>query len=109
MDNMEDKLNAILGNPQMMQQIMAMAQNFSQPQPEPSQPPREPEMDPGMLAGVMRLAGQTGPDREQQMLLKALRPYLTARRIDKLEKAMRAAKLAGAAAAFLGTTPIAGR
>ena len=42
MEDMEAKLGAILGNPQMMQQIMSMAQSFqSQPEPPPQQP--EPE------------------------------------------------------------------
>ena len=33
MEDMESKLGAILGNPQMMQQIMSLAQNF-QSEPE---------------------------------------------------------------------------
>ena len=38
----------------------------------------------------------------QQALLSALNPYLTRDRISRLERAMRAAKLAGMATAFLG-------
>ena len=103
MDGMEEKLNTILGNPQMMQQIMSMAQSFSQP--EPVQPEPAPDFDPGMLTQVMSLAGKTGPDPQQQNLLKALEPYLTSHRIRRLEKAMRAAKLAGMASVFLGNLP----
>jgi len=105
MEGMEEKLGAILGNPQMMQQIMSMAQslNTSQgpPQPEPPQTnnPILPDFDPALLQKIMSLAGQTGVDSNQQALLCALRPYLTDNRIQKLEKAMRAAKLASVASA----------
>ena len=37
MDNMEDKLSSILGNPQMMSQIMSMAQALGQSQTESQQ------------------------------------------------------------------------
>ena len=40
---------------------------------------------------------------DKQNLLQALRPYLTEHRILKLEKAMRAAKIAGLATTFLGS------
>lgn len=104
MDNMEEKLGSILGNPAMMQQIMSMAQSLGQSQPEPpkQESPAQPDFDPAMISKVMSLAGQTNIDPNQQQLLKALRPYLTCQRIEKLEKAMRAARLAGLASNFLG-------
>ncbi len=110
MEGMEDKLGAILSNPQMMQQIMSMAQalgaseNHAPAQEAPKQesaPSPIPGLDPGMLQKLAGLAGQSGIDRNQQALLKALGPYLSRGRIDKLEKAMRAAKMAGMAAVFL--------
>ena len=108
MDGMEEKLGAILGNPQMMQQIMSMAQslNTSQEPASPEQPvsaPAMPEFDPALLQKIMSLTGNLGIDQNQQALLRALRPYLTAGRIQKLEKAMRAAKLANAASAAFST------
>ena len=100
MDAMEEKLGSILGNPQLMQQIMTMAQSLSGPQevqtPE-SQPPSQPEFDPALLQKIMGIAGQMGVDPHQQALLRALQPYLTRSRIEKLERAMRAAKLANLA------------
>ncbi len=111
MDDMEQKLNSILGNPDMMAQIMNMAQTIganSAPSPEPQHespsPPSLPSLgvDPAMLQKVMQLTQQSGIDRNQQGLLKALRPYLNEERIIKLEKAMRAAKIAGIAATALG-------
>ena len=105
MSEMEDKLGAILGNPDMMQKIMSMAQSLNQAQPQAQQPQQEPpavNIDPAMLQRIAAMAGQTGIDRNQQALLKALSPYLSRTRIEKLEKAMRAAKLAGLASSALG-------
>ena len=112
MDEMEQKLGAILSNPQMMQQIMSMAQAFApaqeaspaqQPAPPPQPPaPAMPNIDPAMLQKLAGIAGQSGIDREQQALLKALSPYLSRDRIARLERAMRAAKTAKLASTVLG-------
>lgn len=118
MAEMEDKLNSILGNPQMMQQIMAMAQALGQSQSEPSKqeerkpdpPPPQPQMqmpsggDLAMIQKLFGMARQSGIDKNQQTLLRALGPYLSRERIVKLEKAMRAAKLAGIASTALGSS-----
>ncbi len=103
MEDMESKLGAILGNPQMMEQIMSIAQNF-QSSPEPAAAPAEsgPEIDFAMVQKLTSLIGKTGIDAQQRSLLQALAPYLSSQRIHKLEKAMRAAKLAGMASSFLG-------
>lgn len=107
MSEMEDKLGAILNNPQMMQQIMSMAQsigNGSAPeQKQETSAIATPSFDPGMLKSIAGLAGNSGIDKNQQTLLRALGPYLSKDRIQKLEKAMRAAKMARAASAFLGS------
>ena len=107
MDDMESKLGAILSNPQLMQQIMSLAQSFGQSTPQPETPPKNegfPNVDFTTIQKLAGLAGSSRIDQNQQMLLKALRPYLTHRRIDRLEKAMQAAKLAGVATSLLGTT-----
>lgn len=105
MEGMESQLEAILGNPQMMQQIMSIAQNFqSEPSPQPAPPQADgfPELDFATIQKITSLIGKTGIDAQQKNLLQALGPYIGARRIQKLEKAMRAARLAGMASAFLG-------
>lgn len=104
MEDMESKLGAILGNPQMMQQIMSLAQSF-QPEPEP-QPAQEaaPEIDFALVQKLTGLIGKTGIDHHQKALLQALGPYLSSQRVSKLEKAMRAAKLANMASVFLGSS-----
>ncbi len=109
---MEEKLGAILSNPQMMQQIMSMAQAMSpppEPQGRPEQPPEPapPASAPPALPDfsvMQKLAGmtrQSGIDKNQQALLRALSPYISRERSAKLEKAMRAAKMARLASAFL--------
>lgn len=111
MDSMEDKIGAILGNPQLMQQIMSMAQSLGQSAPPPPPPPKQepecqnqpstPDIDPALIGKIMSLARKTNIDRNQKALLCALEPYLTKQRLEKLEKAMRAARLAGAVSAIL--------
>ena len=109
MDDLEQKLGAVLNNPQLMQQIMSMAQAMSSPpqqgsEPKPQdQPPSMPTIDPGMLTKLAGLSRQSSVDRDQQALLKALDPYLTKDRINRLERAMRAAKMAKLAGSFLGS------
>ena len=105
MSEMEQRLNAILSNPQLMQQIASMAQAMGTPQqeqPEPQSPAMTPP-DPQMLQAVARTLGNTGTDSNQKALLQALSPYLSPYRVQKLERAMQAAKLAGAASGFLST------
>ena len=111
MDSMEDKLNSILGDPKMMQQIMALAQSLGQNQDAPpdsnvsrrQEPPSNPlaDFDPMMLKSISSMAGQSSIDANQRSLLKALGPYLHQDRIRKLEKAMRAAKMARIASTFM--------
>ena len=66
MDEMEQKLGAILGNPDLMKQIMSMAQSLGQQpaQQLPQEPPppavSEPGMDPAALQKIASLAGKTG-------------------------------------------------
>lgn len=107
MGEMEEKLGAILNNPDMMRQIMSMAQSFgaqqeSPPSPSPKNTQITPPLDLGMLQKVSGLARQSNIDQREQALLRALDAYLSTDRIAKLEKAMRAAKMARLASTVLG-------
>ncbi len=121
MDDMESKMGAILNNPEMMQKIMAMAQSLNQSsntqKQEEKSPPKDapsqqassfniPDIDISTLQKLSGLAKQTGVDRNQQSLLKALHPYLSHQRIAKLERAMRAARMASVASSVLGSQGI---
>lgn len=121
MDEMEDKIGAILNNPHLMQQIMSMAQAMNTPQSKQEAPkealvPQKqesfPEIDLGMIQKLSGLAKQSGIDKREQTLLRALGAYLSIDRIRRLEKAMRAAKMAKMASSVLGPkglTSLAGR
>lgn len=105
MSEMEDKIGAILSNPQMMQQIMSMAQALGAQSPKEElqpQPSREPEMDLNMVRKFTDIAQKSGIDQRERALLSALQGYLTVERVNKLEKAMRAAKIAQLASCALG-------
>lgn len=107
MSELEERFQAILSNPQMMQQIASMAQamgdSTQKPPSEPKEPPAAPlpSFDPRLLQALSQTMGQTGIDSNQKTLLQALSPYLSTYRVRKLERAMQAARLAGAASAFL--------
>lgn len=110
MEDIQSKLGAILSNPEMMQQIMAFAKNLGPPPGETQEapcgeeaPPPFPQIDPAMLQKMAGMMQSGRLDSHQQLLLRALRPYISSRRITKLERAMGAAKLAGVATAFLQT------
>ena len=97
---------------------MSMAQSLSGVQPEPEVPQQEQQkpvqqqklsqitggLDINMLQKVARIAQKSSIDKNQQALHKALSPYLTKARIEKLERAMRAAKIAGLATTVLGSS-----
>lgn len=81
MSELEEKLSALMSNPQLMEQISAMAQAMGSPQPE-----QEPETkgtsqqsipmpDPRLLQVFSQTMGRTGVDGNQEALLQALAPY----------------------------------
>ena len=108
MEDLENKLGAILNNPEMMQKIMALAQNLgggespAPPQPQPQNVPGIPDIDLSMLQKLSGFAKNAAVDPNQQSLLHALSPYLSSNRVSRLERAMRAAKMASFATSFLG-------
>lgn len=110
MDDLESRLNTVLSNPQLMQQIMAMAKSMSDTQPQPQRPEPQtapqPEIDPSLLTRIAALSRQGGIDREQQALLNALSPYLNHERVHRLERAMKAARTARLASGLLGENGI---
>lgn len=114
MAEFEDKLNSILSNPALMGQIMSMAGSLGQSQappltpPQPQQPPQNAasaagglSLDPAALQGMMQLLKSTQIGQKEQNLLRALEGYLPGDRIQKLTKAMQAAKVAKYASSAL--------
>ena len=109
MDGLEKMLQNVLSDPQMMQQIMGLAQSFGGPPPGnasekteqgPQQPPMS-ELDLSMLQKLSGLLGRTGIDTQQKALLNALTPFMSSDRVQKLQRAMQAAKIAELASSLL--------
>lgn len=106
MSELEEKLGSVLNNPQLMQQILSMAQSLgsqqaAEPESQKQSAPQNPSLDPALLQSLSGIVNQGSVDNNQQALLNALCPYLSQNRVHKLERAMRAARLAGAASSFL--------
>lgn len=107
-DGLEDKLNALLNDPQSMAQLLSMAQSLGLSPPEatpagepPPAPPPVPPMDEGMLRSVMQLMQEAQhTDARQEALLCALKPFLRPERraaLDRASELARISRLAGAA------------
>lgn len=95
MDDMNEKIGAIMNDPKMMEQIMSMANAFGSSHGSPNQEAEPlPDIDISMIQKLTGLANQGTIDKREQALLRALGAYLSKDRIYKLEKAMRAAKMA---------------
>ena len=105
MEDLQSQMNAILSDPAAMEKIMAMAQSLGASQPQPPPPPQEesgfelPDMQ--MLQKMATLAGKSSIDPDQRALIAALRPYIGAHRLKRLERAMQAAKMAGLATGLM--------
>lgn len=113
MSELEEKLNALLSDPNSMAQVMQMAQQLSgamgeqkaaAPPPPPPPPPPVPSapdlgaalggLDPKLLGKLLPLAGELGTENSAAMqLLNALRPFLKEEKQGKIQRAARLARL----------------
>ena len=104
MAEFEDKLQSILGNPELMGQIMRMAGAMNQqqqPPPPPSPPSAGLPFDPGAMAGMMQMLQATQLEPRQRNLIQALRGFVPDDRLTRLEKAMQASLIAKFASAAM--------
>lgn len=126
MAEFEEKLGAILNNPQAMGQIMALAQSLggnSAPPPSAAEaqdavfepvtfdtPGDAPEasplsgidLDPRLLAmGMKAISAYQDPNNEKAQLLQALRPFVKEARYRKVDKAVQIARISKAIRAVL--------
>ena len=116
MSEFDDKLNALLSDPDRMAQIMQMAQalsgNVSPPPQQPATASSPPPLstpdngedllssltgsiDPGFLMRLLPLVRELSTDNSSnaRTLLYALRPYLKQERQLRIERALQLAKL----------------
>ena len=105
MAEFEEKLQSILGNPELMGQIMSMAGAMNQQQQPPPPPPPQPQaglpFDPGAMAGMMQMLKATQLEPRQRQLIQALRGFVPDDRLVRLEKAMQASLIAKFASAAM--------
>lgn len=105
MAEFEEKLQSILGNPELMGQIMTMAGAMNQqqqpPPPQPPQPQAGLPFDPGAMAGMMQMLKATQLEPRQRQLIQALRGFVPDDRLVRLEKAMQASLIAKFASAAM--------
>lgn len=112
MSEFEDRLNSILNDPEQMEKITSMAQSLmgAQNAPESSGASSLKEnlglldnFDPAMLSRLTTAFAKMNQPDDKQALLSALKPYLSDKRRDKLERAMKLAKLIHVAEFAFGT------
>lgn len=100
LDNISNKLEEILRNPEKIQQIMEMASSMGLSGQMSDEIPSG-ILPQEMIQQVSGLLQQTEmKDKQQQTLIRALLPYLNPRRQARLERAMQLShisRLAGAA------------
>ena len=115
MSDFEDKLNAILSNPESMAQIMQLAQSFTSPASEETTQTDSAEtgffsafgdgIDPGLISKLLPLFQEYGKSQNSDTarLLTALQPFLKEERQAKIDKALQLARVMQVAKLFLKT------
>lgn len=103
MENISEKINSILSDPNSMAQIQAMMSSMGlggdsapQPQPTPQQNLSPALQNPeilGKLSSLAPLLSATGQEDDSTRLLQALRPLLSHEKQDRLDKAMKMLRL----------------
>lgn len=120
MAEFEDKLGAILNDPQAMQQIMSLARSLGGGASSPSLPPEQAQtaefepvtddasplsglnLDPRLLeVGMKAISAYQDPSNEKAALLLALRPFVKEERYKKVDKAVQIARISKAIRAAL--------
>lgn len=104
MDELEEKLNAVLNNPSELEKISKIASAIMGGSGDkPEEPPQEPDIDMGKLKQMLSgLRGNGGKKSESRDLLEAMKPFLAEKRRRKIDKAMKLASLASLAEIAVG-------
>lgn len=100
MDEIGEKLDALLNDPKQFGKIAQLASSIlgdGGKQAPPSAPEPEPDVDMGQLRRMMSALRGGGHDSANRHLLEAMKPYLAEKRRRKIDRAMKLARLASLA------------
>lgn len=101
MDELGEKLDALLHDPQQLGRIAQLASSLVGDGGDQSAPPSAPQPEPGLDAGQLRrmlsAVRGSGRDSASRHLLEAMKPYLAEKRRRKIDRAMKLARLASLA------------
>lgn len=101
MDDLNEKLNRLLSDPEGLAKIQAAMSALGGGETPPPSPPPAPAppaggggFDPALLGRLMPLLSGMNGDNEDTRLLEALRPYLRGERAGRLDDTMQLMRLA---------------
>lgn len=100
MDDLNEKLNRLLSDPEGLAKIQAAMSALGGGETPPPPPPPAPAppaaggFDPALLGRLMPLLSGMNGDNEDTRLLEALRPYLRGERAGRLDDTMQLMRLA---------------
>ncbi len=105
MDDLGDKLNSLLNDPNTMSRISDMAKSLmgGDSHSENKEPARTSakdfdfDIDPAMIGRIASIMKKSRKRDDKHALLEAMRPYLSEKRREKLDKGVKMARLAGLA------------
>ncbi len=102
MDNMNDMLNSVLGDPESLRQIQELADMLKDETGDSSQDKKadvasendsSDGFDPAMLMSIMGAVSAAGGDDKNRSLILALKPYLSSERQARADKAVKFLKM----------------
>lgn len=94
MDDISEKLSALLSDPEGMNRIKSMAESLLGSREEaPTKKNDEPDIDVGALTGILKKMKGGGVNDPRINLLLALRPNLSAERRERVDGAIKILKL----------------
>lgn len=97
MNEFEDKLNSLLGDPKQMESFASFAKSIMGGEAPMAISP-EPDIDPALMKKVGSLLSRGDSlNSNDKRLLEAIKPYLSEKRRSKMDRAMKIARLASIA------------
>lgn len=104
MAELEDMINSVLNDPEQMSMISGLAKSLMGGGEEAAKPQSSAmPFDPGTLSRLQGLFGSAETaSSKQEAMLKAMQPYLSEKRRNKMDKALKLARLARLAGFAMG-------